>query len=74
MKVFAFDPYIDPVIIKNDGVVSKESVEELYKKCEYISIHIPANAETRGSVNFDFDETDARRCHHRQHCPKRGYG
>ncbi len=53
MKVFAFDPYIDPVIIKNDGVVSKESVEELYKKCEYISIHIPANAETRGSVNFD---------------------
>ena len=28
-------------------------VEDLYSKCEYISLHIPANAETRGSVNFD---------------------
>lgn len=53
MKVFAFDPYIDPVIIKNDGVVSAESVEDLYSKCEYISLHIPANEETKGSVNFD---------------------
>lgn len=53
MKVYAFDPYIDPVIIKNDGVVNAESVEDLYSKCEYISLHIPANAETRGSINFD---------------------
>lgn len=53
MKVYAFDPYIDPVIIKNDGVVVEKSVESLYSKCEYISLHIPANAETRGSVNFD---------------------
>jgi len=53
MKVYAFDPYIDPVIIKNDGVVSEESVEDLYSKCEYISLHIPANEETKGSVNFD---------------------
>ena len=53
MKVFAFDPYIDPVIIKNDGVVNQNSVEDLYSKCEYISVHIPANAETRGSVNYN---------------------
>jgi len=53
MKVYAFDPYVDPVIIKNDGVVYENSVKDLYSKCEYISLHIPANAETRGSVNFD---------------------
>jgi len=53
MKVYAFDPFIDQVIIKNDGVVVEESAESLYSKCEYISLHIPANAETRGSVNFD---------------------
>ena len=53
MKVYAFDPYIDPVIIKNDGVVSEKSVEDLYSKCEYISLHIPANEETKGSVDFD---------------------
>ncbi len=53
MKVHAFDPYIDPVIIKNDGVLCEEKVTDLYSQCEYISLHIPANAETRGSVNFD---------------------
>lgn len=51
MKVHAFDPYIDPVVIKNDGVILEESVESLYSQCQYISLHIPANAETRGSVN-----------------------
>ncbi len=53
MKVYAYDPFIDSVIIKNDGVVSMESAEDLYSRCEYISLHIPATAETRGSINFD---------------------
>jgi D-3-phosphoglycerate dehydrogenase len=52
MKVHAFDPYIDPVIIKNDGVVCEESAESLYSKCGYISLHLPANDDTRGSVGF----------------------
>jgi D-3-phosphoglycerate dehydrogenase len=51
MKVHAFDPYIDPVVIKNDGVICETSIESLYSQCEYISLHIPANVETRGSVN-----------------------
>jgi len=53
MKVYAYDPFIDPVIIKNDGVVSMDSAEDLYSRCEYISLHIPATAETRGSISFD---------------------
>jgi D-3-phosphoglycerate dehydrogenase len=53
MDVYAYDPFIDPVIIKNDGVSVEESAKSLYSKCEYISLHIPANAETRGSVNFE---------------------
>ena len=53
MKVHAFDPYIDPELIKNDGVIREENVEDLYTKCQYISLHIPANAETRNSVNFE---------------------
>jgi len=53
MKVHAFDPYIDPVIIKNDGVLCEEDVKDLYRQCEYISLHIPVNAETRNSVNYD---------------------
>ena len=57
MKVYAYDPFVDPVIIKNDGVTVEESAESLYSKCEYISLHIPANAETRGSVNFELMKT-----------------
>ncbi|MEN8229582.1 MAG: 3-phosphoglycerate dehydrogenase [Bacteroidota bacterium] len=53
MKVYAYDPFIDAVIIKNDGVIYEESVKDLYSKCEYISLHIPANNETKGSINFD---------------------
>ncbi len=53
MKVYAFDPFVDPVIIKNDGVTCVDSVKSLYSKCQYISLHIPATAETRGSVGYD---------------------
>ena len=53
MKVYAFDPYVDPVVIKNDGVVYEESVKSLYSKCQYISLHIPATAETRGSIGYE---------------------
>ncbi|MDA3823592.1 MAG: NAD(P)-dependent oxidoreductase [Bacteroidales bacterium] len=51
MKVFAFDPYVDKVLIQNDGVTVVNSVEDLYSKCQYISLHIPANDKTRGSIN-----------------------
>jgi len=53
MKVYAYDPFVDPVVIKNDGVVYEESAEGLYCKCQFISLHIPATAETRGSIGFD---------------------
>jgi D-3-phosphoglycerate dehydrogenase / 2-oxoglutarate reductase len=51
MKVFAHDPFIEKAIIENDGVTWIENVEDLYKKCQYISLHIPANAETKDSIN-----------------------
>ena len=53
MKVFAYDPFIDPVVITNDGVSCLESAEELYTKSQYVSLHIPANAETKGSINYE---------------------
>jgi len=53
MKVYAYDPFVDPVVIKNDGVVCEESAESLYSKCQYVSLHIPATAETRGSIGYD---------------------
>ncbi|PKN86887.1 MAG: 3-phosphoglycerate dehydrogenase [Chloroflexi bacterium HGW-Chloroflexi-8] len=53
MEIFAFDPYIPREVIEADGVNWVGSVEELYSASNYISLHIPATAETKNSINFD---------------------
>jgi len=53
MKVYAYDPFIDKVYIENDGVKAEESAEDLYSKCQYVSVHIPADERTRESINYD---------------------
>ena len=53
MQVFAFDPFVKKEDIEKDGVQVIDTVEDLYKKCQYISLHIPANAKTKGSINYD---------------------
>ena len=53
MKIYAYDPYIDNELIKKDNVIPVSSVEELYKKSQYISLHIPANEKTKNSINYD---------------------
>jgi D-3-phosphoglycerate dehydrogenase len=54
MKVFAFDPYIRREQIEMDGVNWVATAEELYAKSQYVSLHIPANAETKNSINYQF--------------------
>jgi len=51
MQVFAFDPYVKAEDIAKDDVTPLNSVEELYKKSQYISLHIPATEQTKKSIN-----------------------
>ncbi len=53
MKLFAFDPFLKDSDIEADGITPVHSVEELYKKCQYVSLHIPANEKTKKSINKD---------------------
>ena len=53
MDVLAYDPFIDKVDMEINNVVPVASVEELYKKCQYISLHIPANKDTKESINYE---------------------
>ncbi len=53
METLAFDPFVSKTDIINDGTKPVDSVEELYEKSQYVSLHIPANEQTKGSVNFD---------------------
>lgn len=53
MDVYAFDPFVPEEIIKKDGITVVKSVPELYSTCQYVSLHIPATKETKGSINYD---------------------
>ncbi len=53
MNVIAFDPYIPSDVIEKEGVKAKNSVEDLYRNAQYVSLHIPANDQTRESINYD---------------------
>lgn len=52
MDVYAYDPFVSKAEIEKDGVKALNSVEELYKNCQYISLHIPANDKTKKSINY----------------------
>jgi len=53
MDVYAFDPFVAKEKIEADGIKVVDSVEELYSTCQYVSLHIPANAQTKKSINSD---------------------
>jgi D-3-phosphoglycerate dehydrogenase len=53
MKVYAFDPFVDQKTMEAEGIIYVSDVAELYKNCRYISLHMPSNAQTKKSVNFD---------------------
>jgi D-3-phosphoglycerate dehydrogenase len=53
MDVYAHDPYIDRVLIENDGIKCEGDVKDLYSKCQYVSVNLPANDETKESIDFN---------------------
>jgi len=53
MQIMAYDPFIDDKAMIDDGITPVGSVEELYSKCQYVSLHIPANEKTRNSIGYD---------------------
>ena len=50
MIVYAFDPFVAAEMITKDGVKPVATIEELYSNCQYVSLHIPANAQTKKSI------------------------
>lgn len=53
MEVYAYDPYLSGEIMTKEGVITLHSVEEIFKTGDFISLHIPATAETKKSINWD---------------------
>ena len=55
MEVYGFDPYIsvDAAWKLKNSIYHANSVEEIYKECDYITIHVPLNASTKETINKD---------------------
>ena len=52
MDIYAYDAYYPATAIENEGVKALNSAEELYATCQFISLHIPATAETKNSIDY----------------------
>lgn len=52
MEIYAFDAFCPAAAIEADGVKPVASPEELYATCDIVSLHIPATAETKNSINY----------------------
>ncbi len=51
MDVYAYDAYCPADVIEAAGVKAVASQADLFKECDVISLHIPATAETKQSIN-----------------------
>lgn len=52
MDVYAFDEFVPKEKIEEQGVHGVNSRDELFEVCDVVSLHIPATAETRESINY----------------------
>jgi D-3-phosphoglycerate dehydrogenase len=53
MDIYAYDPFVDKKTIEAEGIHYVENVNDLYKSCQYVSLHLPATAQTKKSINYD---------------------
>ncbi len=53
MTVYGYDPYlsVDAAWGMHDSVIHATSLRDIYENCDYISLHVPCNTETKGMIN-----------------------
>ena len=50
MTVLASDPYITPGRAQKEPITLVQDLDELYAQADYITVHVPATAKTRGML------------------------
>ncbi len=53
MKIMAFDPFVPAEKMEAEGVTVAKDLEDLYANSHFISLHIPANEQTKGSIGYN---------------------
>lgn len=53
MDVYGYDPYVsvDAAWMLSRSIHHAKAVDELYKECDYITIHVPATEDTKGMID-----------------------
>lgn len=52
MDIYAYDAFCPDEAMIKENVTPVHSANELYKTCDVVSLHIPATAETKNSINY----------------------
>ncbi len=52
MEVYAYDAFCPKEAIEAAGVKAVDAQNDLFKTCDIVSLHIPATAETKQSINY----------------------
>lgn len=55
MEVYGYDPYlsVDAAWKLSRQIYHAKTTEEIYKECDYITIHVPALESTKGMINAE---------------------
>ena len=55
MEVYGYDPYlsVDAAWKLSRQIYHAKTTEEIYKECDYITIHVPALESTKGKINAE---------------------
>ena len=53
MEIYAYDAYCPKEAMEADGVIPVDSAKTLYETCNVVSLHIPATAETKNSIDYE---------------------
>lgn len=53
MEVMGYDPYlsVDAAWNLTRSIIHVKTIEEIFSKCDYISLHLPLNDKTRGMID-----------------------
>jgi len=62
MKVFVYDPFVAKEIIEKLGGIKVDSMEEICKDMDAISLHIPLNDKTKNIINYDLLKIMKKNC------------
>ena len=52
MEVFAYKRNMDRLALQIDGVTPASSFEDIFEHCQYVSLHLPSTAETKGVIYY----------------------